>query len=208
MKIELDKIRRTMEEAQGSRDDILAKSRVIISLCSRSIIRVHNSDTTQAVSLLKQAKLEHGTLQDKILDRTAHYIIPAEQEYVEASCLLDIVQNDTIPTREDLGVMPESYILGLLDLIGELKRLMLDHMRNDRIQQADRTFEIMDTLYNELYPFMSYDKVLKDARRKMDICRIIMEHSRMMITEETRRQNMMRAMGFEPTNSLETSPSS
>ena len=208
MKIELGQIRRTMETAQKSRDTILTESRTIITLCSRSIIQVHNGDTDQAISLLERARSIHGSLQDKVSDRTAHYMIPAEQEYVEASCLLHIVRNNTVPAREALGVMSESYVLGLLDAIGELKRLMLDRMRRGHIQQATDTFEIMDTLYSELYPFMAYDKVLKDARRKLDVCRIIMEHSRMMITEESRRQDMMRAMGFEPTNSLETSPSS
>ena len=208
MKIELDEIRRTMETAQKSRDTILTESRTIITLCSRSIIRVHNDDTAQAASLLEQAKSIHSSLQDKVSDRTAHYMIPAEQEYVEASCLLGTVQTNTIPARDALGVMPESYILGLLDVIGELKRLMLDRMRKGHIQQAADTFETMDALYCELFPFMAYDKVLKDARRKLDVCRIIMEHSRMTITEESRRQDMMRAMGFEPTNSLETSPSS
>ena len=208
MKIELDQLRRTMELAQKSRDTILTESRTIITLCSRSIIQIHNGDMTQAASLLERAKSIHVSLQDKILDRTAHYMMVAEQEYVEASCLLHIVQNNTIPDIETLGVMPESYILGLLDVIGELKRVMLDRMREGRIQQATDTFEIMDALYCELYPFMAYDKVLKDARRKMDVCRIIMEHTRMTITEESRRQDMMRAMGFEPTNSFETSPSS
>lgn len=208
MKIELDEIRRTMEIAQKSRDTILIESRTIISLCSRSIIQVHSGDTTQAAYLLERARSIHISLQDKVSDRTAHYMIPAEQEYVEASCLLGIVRNNAIPAMEDLGVMPESYVLGLLDVIGELKRLMLDRMRKGHIQQAADTFEIMDVLYSELYPFMAYDKVLKDARRKLDVCRIIMEHSRMTVTEESRRQDMMRAMGFEPTNSLETSPSS
>ena len=208
MDIKLDEIRRTIEKAQKSRDIILTESRTIITLCSRSIIQVHNGDTTQAASLLERAKSIHTSLQDEALDRTAHYMTTAEQEYVEAACLLEIVQNNTVPARETLGVMPESYILGLLDVIGELKRLMLDRLRKGHIQQATDTFEIMDALYCELFPFMAYDKVLKDARRKLDVCRIIMEHSRMTITEESRRQDMMRAMGFEPTNSLETSPSS
>ena len=208
MDISLEKIRRTMEAAQKSRDTIMVESRTIISLCSRSIIQVHNGDITQAAALLEQARSKHISLQKHILDRTAQNVIPAEQEFVEASCLLDIVQNDTIPDIETLKVMPESYILGLLDVIGELKRLMMDYMRRGSMQQAIGTFDIMDTLFNELYPFVAYDKVLKDTRRKVDVCRIIMEHCRMTITEETRRQNMMRAMGFEPTNSFETSPSS
>ena len=57
------------------------------------------------------------------------YLITPEQEFVEAACLIAIVEKREIPLDKKLGVMPESYVLGLLDCIGELKRMVFDKIR-------------------------------------------------------------------------------
>ena len=90
--------------------------------------------------------------------------------------------------------MPESYILGLLDVIGELKRLMLDCIRTGRTERALYVFDTMDALYQDLYVFATYDKILKESRRKLDVCRMVLETSRSAITEESRRQDLIRAL--------------
>lgn len=201
MEMNLDDIYGTLESIQESRDRIITGSRRIISLCSRSIILVHRGQPTQAANLLDEAGSLLESLRREAVPRTAQYLITAEQEYVEARSLLGLVRDGAIPSRDDLGVMPESYVLGLLDTVGELKRLMLDQIRSGDPDSAYRTFERMDQLYLALYPSSMYDKVLKESRRKMDVCRMVLEDSRSIITEERRRQELVRAMGFEPTNS-------
>jgi len=54
--------------------------------------------------------------------------------------------------------MPESYILGLLDCVGELKRMVFDKIRIGKIDEATRIFEVMENLYLHLYTFSLYDK--------------------------------------------------
>ena len=51
--------------------------------------------------------------------------------------------------------MPESYVLGLLDCVGELKRQVFDKIRIDKIDEAIRIFEIMENLYLQLYTFFN-----------------------------------------------------
>ena len=43
----------------------------------------------------------------------------------------------------------------------------------------------MEDLFAQLYPFVA-DKVLKEARRKLDVNRMILESSRTVMTEEIR----------------------
>ena len=201
MEMNLDDIYGTLESIQESRDRIITGSRRIVSLCSKSIILVHRGQPDKTAGLLDEAGSLLESLRREAVPRTAQYLITAEQEYVEARSLLGLVQDDAIPSQDDLGVMPESYVLGLLDTVGELKRLMLDQIRSGDPDSAYRTFERMDQLYLALYPSSMYDKVLKESRRKMDVCRMILEDARSIITEERRRQELVRAMGFEPTNS-------
>ncbi len=211
MKLNLDGIIDTLEAVQESRNALLTQSRRAISACGRAIILTHRGMHEEAVEALKIADTQIRTMQNAALPSTMHYIIPAEQEYAEASVFMNIVRHDSIPDISALAIQPESYVLGMLDVIGELKRLMLDQIRMGMADAAHHTFDTMERLYTDLYEFAAYDKVLRESRRKLDVARILLEDCRSIITEEQRRQDMlqsMRAMGFEPTNSSETSPSS
>jgi len=104
---------------------------------------------------------------------------------------LAIVQKKEIPSAKSLGVSDESYILGLLDCIGELKRQVYDDIRVGKSREAARIFEIMENLYLYLYPFASYDKLVKETRRKLDVNRVLVEGVRAALTEEVRRANLI-----------------
>jgi translin len=122
------------------------------------------------------------------------YMITPEQEFVEAASLIAIIEKKEIPSEKELGVMPESYVLGLLDCIGELKRMIFDKIRIGDIDDATRIFEVMENLYLNLYPFSMYDKVVKEARRKIDVDRILIDDVRGAITEEKRRSDLIAAL--------------
>ena len=49
----------------------------------------------------------------------------------------------------------------------------------------------MENLYLHLYPFAMYDKILKEARKKLDVNRKLIEDARSAITEEIRRTNLI-----------------
>lgn len=190
----LDDVTETLERMQKSRDALLGGSRRVITMCSSAIMDIHRGDEDAAVRMLEQAAPLLESLRLGMAQRTEYNIISAEQEYVEASVLLAIVRGDRISAPSALSVLPESYVLGLLDVIGELKRLMLDMMRSGRIRRAVEIFGTMDDLYGMLYKFAAYDKILKESRRKLDVGRMVLESSRLAITEEKRRQEMAQAM--------------
>ena len=84
--------------------------------------------------------------------------------------------------------------MGLLDCIGELKRLVLDNIRKDRLKEGNRIFNVMENLYLVLYPLAMYDKIVKEARRKLDVNRVLVEETRAVITEEIRRNHFINAL--------------
>ena len=69
-----------------------------------------------------------------------------------------------------------------------------DRIRVGESKQATNLFEIMENLYLLLYPFASYDKIVKEARRKLDVNRILVEETRSVLTEEIRRQEFINAI--------------
>ena len=194
VKPSLNKIAKSLGNIQESREFLLKNTREIIILCSRSIIAVHKGDLKTGKNNLKQADKLLKKYKKKATGDLRRYLITPEQEFVEAACLISIVEKKEIPSDKKLSVMPESYVLGLLDCIGELKRTVFDKIRIDEVEEASRIFEIMENLYLHLYTFSMYDKVVKEARRKIDVNRILVDDVRSIITEEKRRTELIKTL--------------
>ena len=194
VKPSLNKISKTLGGIQDSREFLLKNTREIIVLCSRSIIAVHKNDTKTGKNNLKKAESLLKKYKKKATGDLRRYIITPEQEFVEAACLIAVVEKKEIPSDKKLGVLPESYVLGLLDCIGELKRMVFDKIRIGEISEATRVFEVMENLYLQLYTFSMYDKVVKEARRKIDVNRILVDDVRSAITEEKRRTELIKTL--------------
>jgi translin len=194
VKPSLNKIAKSLEKVQDSREFLLKNTREIIILCSRSIIAVHKGELKTGKNNLKQADVLLKKYKKKATGQLRRYLITPEQEFVEATCLIAIVEKKEIPTDKKLSVMPESYVLGLLDCIGELKRMVFDKIRIGNVDEATRIFEIMENLYLHLYTFSMYDKVVKEARRKIDVNRILVDDVRSIITEERRRTELIQTL--------------
>jgi len=194
VKQSLNEIAKSLGEVQDAREFLLTNTREIIILCSKSIIAVHKGDITTGKTNLKKASVLLNKYKKKATGELRRYLIIPEQEYVEAACLIAIVEQKEIPSDKKLAVMPESYVLGLLDCVGELKRQVFDKIRVGKIDEATRIFEVMENLYLQLYTFSLYDKVVKEARRKIDVNRILVDDVRSVITEEKRRTELIKIL--------------
>ena len=194
VKSSLQGISKSLKASNASREFLIKNTRDVVILCSHSIIAVHKGDLRLAKQKLKKAEVVLKKNQKKAGDKFQKYIITPEQEFVEAHSFLAVVENKEIPSLKSLKVSEESYVLGLLDCIGELKRLVLDNIRKGQLKKADRIFDVMENLYQTLYPFALYDKIVKEARRKLDVNRILVEETRAVITEEIRRNHFVKAL--------------
>jgi len=190
----LQGISKSLKASNASREFLIKNTRDVVILCSHSIIAAHKGDLRLAKQKIKKAEAVLKVNQKKAKNEFKKYLITPEQEFVEANSFLAVVENKEIPSLKSLNVSDESYILGLLDCIGELKRLVLDNIRNGQLKEADRIFNVMENLYQALYPFAMYDKIVKETRRKLDVNRILVEETRSVITEEIRRNHFVKAL--------------
>jgi len=194
VKSSLNDISKSLHSVNAAREYLIKNTRDVVILCSHSIIAAHNGDLRLAKQKIKNAELVLKKNQKKAKDDFKKYLITPEQELVEACSFLAIIENKEIPSLKSMKVSKESYVLGLLDCIGELKRLMLDNIRKDKLKEANRIFNVMENLYLILYPFAMFDKIVKEARRKLDVNRSLVEESRAIITEEIRRNHFVKAI--------------
>ena len=194
VKSSLNDISKSLHSVNAAREYLIKNTRDVVILCSHSIIAAYKGDLRLAKQKIKNAELVLKKNQKKAKDDFKKYLITPEQELVEACSFLAVIENKEIPSLKSMKVSKESYILGLLDCIGELKRLMLDNIRKDKLKEANRIFNVMENLYLILYPFAMFDKIVKEARRKLDVNRSLVEESRAIITEEIRRNHFVKAL--------------
>ena len=194
VKSSLPRISKSLKATNASREFLIKNTRDVVILCSHSIIAAHKGDLRLAKQKIKKAEVVLKRNRKKAKDNFQKYLITPEQEFVEAHSFLAVIENKEIPSLKSLKVSGESYILGLLDCIGELKRFVLDNIRNDQLKKAEMIFNVMENLYQALYPFAMYDKIVKETRRKLDVNRILVEETRAVITEEIRRNHFVKAL--------------
>ena len=194
VKSSLPRISKSLQASNASREFLIKNTRDVVIFCSHSIIAAHKGDLRLAKQKIKKAEIILKRNQQKAKNNFKKYLITPEQEFVEAHSFLAVVENKEIPSLKYLKVSEESYVLGLLDCIGELKRFVLDNIRNNQLKKADRIFNVMENLYQALYPFAMYDKIVKETRRKLDVNRILVEETRAVITEEIRRNHFVKAL--------------
>jgi len=176
------------------RDRLLKESRDVISSCSRSIINVHHGRLKEATKELSKAVATLESLKKSGGGSVSRYLISPETEYVEASAVLALARGKKIPSREVLRASPEAYLLGLLDTVGEAKRLVLDSIMQGKMAKAKGYFAVMEDLYSICSPMAVYDHVVNGTRRKIDVARMLVEDTRGLLTEEVRRDAMAASM--------------
>jgi translin len=176
------------------RDRVLKDSRDVISACSRTIIFVHTGKTKEAEGELARAKSLLTALKESADGPAARYIVSPEAEFVEASAVIALAKGRPIPSMVTLGSSPEAYLLGLLDAVGELKRLILDSIMQRKLAKAKRYFEVMQELYSTCSPLAVYDHVVNGARRKIDVARMLVEDTRGLLAEEMGRESVSASM--------------
>ena len=191
----LEEIDKSLKDVQDRREKLIKGTRDVVMLCSKSIVAMHHSELEDAKSKMDQAKTMLEEFRKYARQDLYRYITVAEQELVEAYALKAVMDNKPMPSMRELDVTGESYLTGLLDCVGEIKRLVYDRMRSEKGKDAEKLFATMEEIYNAIYPFAVYDNIVSGLRRKLDVARMLIEDIRATVTEESRRKALIEAVG-------------
>ncbi len=190
----LEEIDKSLKDVQDRREKLIKGTRDIVMLCSKSIVALHHSQLDDARAKMEQAKTMLEEFRQYAKQDLYRYIAVAEQELVEAYSLSAVMEGRPVPSMKDLGVTGESYLTGLLDCVGEIKRLVYDRMRSGNEKDAEKLFATMEEIYNAIYPFAVYDNIVSGLRKKLDVARMLIEDIRAVVTEESRRRAIIGAI--------------
>lgn len=188
---DVEEINKKFKDIEERRNAIIKGTRDATILCSKAIVSMHSHKKNESTEYIEKAKKLLKQFKELGKDDLQKYLYIAEQEFVEAYCLFSIAENSIIPSKRSLEVSDTSYVMGLLDCIGEIKRMIIDKIRSEGTSNVNALFELMDKIYGTIYPLAVYDNLMPGLRKKLDVSRILIENVRAIITEEKRRTIMI-----------------
>jgi translin len=191
---DVEKINKKFKDIEERRNGIIKGTRDATILCSKAIVSMHAHKKNESIENIGKAKKLLQQFKEMGKEDLQKYLYVAEQEFVEAYCLFSIIENSVIPSMKSLEVSDISYVMGLLDCIGEIKRMIIDKIRLEGTSDINSLFELMDKIYGIVYPLAVYDNLMPGLRKKLDVSRILIENVRAILTEENRRTIMIEKM--------------
>lgn len=190
----MDRIRESFEHQNQIRDEALAHSRHLTRHAARAIRAIHREDENQAREELTQADQLAQALGKGLSGHPdlyySGYAQDALKEYCEAHLTVAIVLDQGWPTPEELQVEFATYLNGLSEVIGELRRRIMDIMRKGHSREVERLLDVMDDIYAQLVTMDFPDALTYGLRRRTDIARSIIERTQADVTISYRQQQL------------------
>ncbi len=194
----LNKIEEELKKKEEVRQDLQRDMRRATRLSKQAILFMHQERFDEARELLEEAsellaKLDQVSKDNPELVYTG-LVNAAFEEYAEANVLLKLIGEDRFIGPEELDVPAVSYLLGLSDVIGELRRRTLDSLRRGDVETAEKCLQRMEQIYVELTAMDDAYLLVPGLRRKCDVARHIIETTRGDLTIEARKSSLERSI--------------
>jgi len=190
----LKDVEKELMQKDSVRETAQQNMRKATSLSKQSILLMHQKKYKKARKTIENAKEIISKLQDSEKENPdiihSGMFSAALQEYAEANIFAALIQEARFITPEEIIVPSVDYVLGLADVIGEYRRLVLDTLREGNVEKGETCLQTMDEIYIELMAMDEAYMLVPGLRRKCDVARRIIETTRGDITQEVRRKSL------------------
>ncbi len=190
-------IQKDLSRYDQVREHILSLSRTATRNAGSSILEIHRGNLKSATATLEEVEQTLNKIEDLAKDfsefKTSQSVLVAFQEYVEAITLRTFAQVERIPSLKEVKGGYRSYLLGLLDAVGEFRRMSLNSLRNGNVGRAEKLLDAMEGIYDNLQT-LEHTSIIPTFRVKMDAARRIIESTRGDVVTEVRRYSLEQAL--------------
>ncbi len=161
------------------REKVIILARKLNRISGRSIGQLingknMNKNLENARSIMKNIKQEI----EHIIGLTSWKIIQSEvEEYCEFEIMNAIVNNYEIPLPDKLLAPSWIWISALGDVMGELRRLILNRIINNNIAEGRDFLKKMQIIFDEIYGLDFSKSMIPNFRRKIDTARVTIERT-------------------------------
>ena len=147
----VEQIRQTFDARTAARDRALADARSLTRHCANAIRAVHRDDEPGMNEHLGEARTLAASLRSSLVKFPelyyAGYTQDALKEFAEASITCALIRSQPLLSPDELGVEHNTYLNGLAEVVGELRRRCLDILRHGYSAEAERLLTAMDDIY-------------------------------------------------------------
>ena len=194
MKFILKEVKKELTQKDSVRENAQQNMRKATSLSKQSILLMHQKKHEKARKTIETAKEIISKLQGSAKENpdsiNSGMFSATLQEYAEANIFQGLIQESRFVTPDEINVPAVDYVLGLADVIGEYRRLVLDVLREGDAEKGEECLKTMDEIYIELMAMDEAYMLVPGLRRKCDVARRIIETTRGDVTQEVRRKSL------------------
>jgi translin len=181
-----EQIRKSLSAKDEAREKMLPLCRDSIRYSSNAIRAIHRQEFKLAEELAGTARSILTDAEKAVQDNgelgSAGLIRDAQKELAEANITLAIVTGKSLPGSDEIGVDAAAYLNGLGEAAGELRRYLLDGMRQGDLSRGEELLSAMDNIYGVLVTMDYPDAVTGGLRRTTDMVRGVLERTRSDLT--------------------------
>ena len=171
----IDKVRASLSEKHGAREEGPRGSRDAIRHCANSIRATHRGEFEEAERLLAQARELLDRAEESLAGHPSVYhagfLHDAQKEYAEGQITLALASESPLPDPDELRVGYPAYLNGMGEAVGEMRRHILDTLRKGDIDLCERKLEQIDAIYTALTTIDFPDGITSGLRRTTDMVR-------------------------------------
>jgi translin len=187
----IGEIEARLDEKDEVRELAIKSSRTIARLSGSAIQGMHRGEDVGAT--LRETREEVMKLRSLLEGHPdlyhAGFVENAMQEACESFLVHAILEADLLPSPKELDVTDTSFLLGLGDTVGELRRFALENLRRGDTRVAWSYLEKMERILDALMRF-DYPTSLVALKRKQDIARGLIEKTRGEVAVAARSQEL------------------
>ena len=183
-----------LTERNRDREQALFVSREVIRFSANAIRAVHRGAFEDARELIGKGdtrlrEADHIAISSPSIFN-AGFMNDARKEFTEANVTLAVISGSDIPSIDDLKVDAAAYINGMAEVIGELRRYILDALRRDEVDGCQEFMDIMDEMYSVLVTIDFPEGVTSGLRHSTDAMRGVLERTRGDLTMALRQRSL------------------
>lgn len=175
-----------------ARERALPLCRQVIQNSSKAIRSAHRAQFEAAAGFLAENASLNGELLKVVAGseeiRQAGFVHDAQKEYVEACVTVALIKQDRIHEPSELPVTVPAYLNGLGEVVGELRRFILDSLRRGDTARCESLLDTMEEIYGVLMGMDYPDVVTHGLRRNSDAARGLIERTRGDLTNALRQE--------------------
>ena len=174
----LDNVLQELDKYDDLREQLIVEARTLNRLSGRGIANlVKGNEATQLVEAqesFQKIKKIMETIVPIVSWRTS---ISGVEEYGELVILNSLLSGNGIPSPEITELPSWIWLSSLGDVVGELRRIILNKLLADEFEQAKLFLSYMQDIFHEIHGLTFSKSMIPNFRKKVDVARMSVERT-------------------------------